>query len=181
MHHRYDPSIMFHQSAWVFVGPGTLTAKPPQPTPSICVAADSLSQPLNLLPACIIYTLTFLCWCLLSTCSLKLEVGQLQASRGVHFSHMSTYHQPTHRLVEWKKQRRRRPFEQLNKSFLRLIGQYTECVLFIVPLSGEKTVSSAAFSLTLQCDLLLLQFSSLWCWFLDIKDLIFSYYYFIYY
>lgn len=56
MHHRYDPSIMFHQSARVFVGPGTLTAKPPQPTPSICVAADSLSQPLNLLPACIIYT-----------------------------------------------------------------------------------------------------------------------------
>lgn len=30
----------------------------------LCVAADSLSQPLNLLPACIIYTLTFLCWCL---------------------------------------------------------------------------------------------------------------------
>lgn len=162
MHHRYDPSIMFHQSTRVFVGLGTLTASPPNPPPPSVLLLTHCHNPwICCLPA--LFTLTFLCWCLLSTCSLILEAGQLQASRGVHFSHMSTYHQPTHRLIEWKKQRRHRPFEELNNSFLRLIGEYTECVLFIETLSGdhrqirwEKTVSSAAFSLILQCDLLLL-------------------------
>lgn len=71
MHHHKDTYAVFRSSVCVsgcWCGNTLLLSRGPPPT--LCVAADSLSQPLNLLPACIIHTLTFLCWCLLSTWSL---------------------------------------------------------------------------------------------------------------
>lgn len=119
MHHHKGTSIMFQCGvrAWVCVGPGTLSAQLPPPPRA---AADSLSQqPLNLLPACVIHTLTFLCWCLLSTWS----------PRPARFHPHVRLHQDQRRC--WRLTHRSTAREET-------VDYFINCIIVCCHLTGEK-------------------------------------------